>query len=421
MGSDLNRRTALGLAGAALSGAGLAAPDPAAAQAQAGGYLAPVVELLRSADALAEQIGYPPPELRGEYHRFVLMMLAGGYDNTFGMHVDQPLWVPYGGVLFPWAAANPDDIYLKAAIDGRGTYRLSGVKGTETLATLMMLRGGTTTGQAPGPSLGEIDMTQVETDKDRRFSLTLSAERPPGVPEKAWRRLDPLTTSILARGVITHPGQTDSIWCWERLDRPPASNLLTPEGLASDASHLATGVPAFIAFNLKTMKKFHDAGAVNGFVAERFSEQGGMPSQMYYHSLFEIAPDEALVIESALPEKVRYWGVQLFDQLYNTIDFYFHQSSLNDHQVRLDADGKARLVLSLTDPGVPNWLDPGGLKAGGMMWRWHTASSFPLPTVTKVKLAELRRRLPPTPVVTPAERRAAISERAVFYQSRRRW
>ncbi len=49
--------------------------------------------------------------------------------------------------------------------------------------------------------------------------------------------------------------------------------------------------------------------------------------------------------------------------------FSFVPSSHNpggsdEHQAVLDADGKFRAVLALTDPVVPNWLDPVGNTRG---------------------------------------------------------
>jgi hypothetical protein len=85
---------------------------------------------------------------------------------------------------------------------------------------------------------------------------------------------------------------------------------------------------------------------------------------------------------------------------------------VNGHQVRLDADGKVRLVLSRADPGVPNWLDPVDNPAGLAQWRWYLTGGMPTPVVHKVPFAELRSHLPAdTPVVTPAERQAAIAAR----------
>jgi hypothetical protein len=89
---------------------------------------------------------------------------------------------------------------------------------------------------------------------------------------------------------------------------------------------------------------------------------------------------------------------------------------------RLSSDGMFRGIIALDDPGVPNWLDPAGYTEGGIYGRWYDCSSEPVPTITRVKLADLRDHLPPdTPVVTPAERADELRRRVRACQRRRRW
>ncbi len=89
---------------------------------------------------------------------------------------------------------------------------------------------------------------------------------------------------------------------------------------------------------------------------------------------------------------------------------------------RLSSDGRFRAVIALTDPRVPNGLDPAGYTEGGIYGRWYDCSAEPTPTIRRVKLAELRDHLPEdTPHVTPAERREEIARRVRACQRRRRW
>jgi hypothetical protein len=144
--------------------------------------------------------------------------------------------------------------------------------------------------------------------------------------------------------------------------------------------------------------------------------------QHYYQGLFRLEPGQALILETDLPETVRYWNVQLSDPLWNSIDWLNHQSSLNGRQVQIDSDGKFRAVIALDDPHVPNWLDPGGWHEGSMMLRWTEASSGPAPTLISVSVGELRDHLPAdTPFVTPVERDIAVRARRRGVQLRRRW
>ena len=100
----------------------------------------------------------------------------------------------------------------------------------------------------------------------------------------------------------------------------------------------------------------------------------------------------------------------------------YRQSSLNGHQARLDQDGRFRAVISLTDPGVPNWLDPAGYTQGMLMGRWYAADSHSMPTLKRVPLAKVRDHLPAaTPWMAPEERSTQLRERRIGGQLRRRW
>src|SRR5262249_34118543 len=73
------------------------------------------------------------------------------------------------------------------------------------------------------------------------------------------------------------------------------------------------------------------------------------------------------------------------------------------------------------DPGVENWLDTAGYSTGVIFARWLDADSYPLPTLTKVRLADLGQYLPSdTAVVTAEERDAALRARRTAAQRRRR-
>lgn len=388
--------------------------------AGAGEFRSAINDLLKSADDLAAQIGYPDASLMHEYHRHLLMLWAQAYVQVFATRIEAPDFVPHTGALFPWGVPNHDTVYGFAPLDSGGLYRVSGVKGTETIASLMFRRGGANTGEMHGATLGEIDMTKVNADAQGRFSLLLHNERPAGYSDE-WHAIPRNTTSLVARHVTAEAWQKDGVWALERLDRTPAAAGYSPQETARGTATMISFVLRQTEFLMKIVKGLHDRGAVNEFVPEKWTGAGGIAAQMYYQTLFSIEEDEALILETTLPQSVTYWSAQLVDPLYRGIDFVFRQSALNGKQVHVDADGRIRLVLSLVDPGVQNWLDPAGWRRGGIMWRWM-ANSHPMPTTKRVKLAELRRNLPDdTPRMNSAERSASLSARAVQYQSRRRW
>ena len=114
--------------------------------------------------------------------------------------------------------------------------------------------------------------------------------------------------------------------------------------------------------------------------------------------------------------------MQLNDELWNAVEFIYRQSSLNGHQAALDSDGRFRAVISLEDPGVPNWLDPVGTLQGMIIGRWYQADRLPIPTLKTVPVAQLRHHLPPdTPAVSAAQRAQQLGKRRIGAQLRRRW
>lgn len=59
---------------------------------------------------------------------------------------------------------------------------------------------------------------------------------------------------------------------------------------------------------------------------------GGVPKQFYYEGAYEIGPDEALILEAKVPEGCAYWSTILTNNLFETTDWYNHQSSLDGTQ-----------------------------------------------------------------------------------------
>ena len=76
------------------------------------------------------------------------------------------------------------------------------------------------------------------------------------------------------------------------------------------------------------------------------------------------------------------------------------------------ADGKIRLVLAHSDPGVPNWLDVGSHRDGLLTYRWFWPKSDPTLSARVVPQATLAGALPEdTPAVSADDRRAELRAR----------
>ncbi len=88
----------------------------------------------------------------------------------------------------------------------------------------------------------------------------------------------------------------------------------------------------------------------------------------YTMAPYAIAPDEALVLTGRLPA-CRFANVMLWNRYLQSYDYVNRRISLNRRQMRLEPDGRYRIVIAHRDPGVPNWLDTEGRTTGQIYWR----------------------------------------------------
>ena len=360
---------------------------------------------------------------RQELYQMMLSALAGGHFGLVSNDPDYPEFVPMLSSALNFAAPVPDFVYTYAPIRGEGSYRIAGHRGTSLFAFVTVSETYFTRTDKPKPGLANYDVDALTIGADGRFEVLLSAAKP-----KHWRSdwwyMDPKATNLGVRHAqYDWENEVDPRMSIERLDVPAARPKPTAAEIAERMEEIAQWMEFSIQHWLIHLDASRKKGTVNRFEVTDYSGfTGNSWPQVYLETLFEIAEDEALVIETEIPETVRYWSFMLADELFATIDWANRQSSLNGHQARLDADGRFRAVLSVRDPGVLNWLDTGGYLRGVIQNRWNQASSAPCPSMKRIKLADVRNHLPQdTPVVSPAEREQSLRRRRAGAQMRRKW
>jgi Protein of unknown function (DUF1214) len=361
------------------------------------------------------------PQLTAEAHRLFYMALASGWFTAFS-DPDFPDFVPAVNTHLNAVGTNPDFIYGAASIDGNGTYLMSGERGDGLFLMLDIVAGGLGVMEQLGPSLGTLDFDTLILDDDGHFEVMLSTEQPSGWAGN-WHRLDPAARSLSLRQASYNWGQgREARIAIERVDKTHAPRRWSDGEIAERLGALA-GYPKRLAgMALGFIKAQRDKGLWNALEHDDWAGRGGVQGQHYYQGLFRLEPGQVLLVETDLPETVRYWNIQLSDMMWNSIDWMNRQSSLNGGQARLDDDGKFRAVIAPDDPGVLNWLDTGGNTEGAIMLRWTGASSGPEPILSVVDSADLKSRLPAgTPFVSKAEREEQLRARRRSVQWRRRW
>ncbi len=361
------------------------------------------------------------PQAGAEAERLFWMALASGWFTAFA-DPDFPDFVPAVNTHIHCVGTNPDFIYASASIDGAGSYVLSGTRGAGLFLLLDIAAGGLGVMDTLGRSLGLLDFDRLNLDGQGRFSLLLSAERPADWTGD-WRQLDPAARSLTLRQANYDWGAgNEARIAIERTDKAHSPRRRSAADIAERLAALAAYPKRLAGMALGFMAGQRAKNLWNRLEHDDWAGQGGVQGQHYYQGLFKLEPGKALVLETELPDTVRYWNVQLSDMLWNSVDWMNRQSSLNGGQARIDSDGRFRAVIALEDPGVPNWLDPGGNCEGAIMLRWTEASSGPVPVLRLVDLADLRSELPPdTPSVSPDEREGQLRARRRSVQWRRRW
>ena len=379
------------------------------------------LDMLAPAGKLVERSWEAESETnRADLYRQLMMNLALGYFVYFQADPDHPEFAPFLNSIF-LLQPNPDDTYYYAPVSGEGAYRLSGDRGSVRLLTLTIGRRMIGMVEEPAGQLGEYDIGRMVED-DGQFDLLLSAERPDGY-EGLWLEMDRRCEFLLVRQRSYDWGaERDARLAIQRIDPvPPKPRMGVVE--TDRAMRQAIAFAERLSRQwLDHVNRIKDKYPPNIFHFTGFTEFGGVKAQVYWEAIYDFAEDEALILESDLPDEARYWNVQLNDSIWNTIEYVYRQSSLNGAQAKIDGDGKFRAVIAASDPGVANWLDTQGRTLGTVVGRWYQCSSHPEPVLKKVKLADLAAHLPAdTSRVSAEERRLALLERSRGAQIRRRW
>lgn len=110
----------------------------------------------------------------------------------------------------------------------------------------------------------------------------------------------------------------------------------------------------------------------------------GDPNQIFRHGTYDLADDEALVIEFVPPECF-YWNFQVDNRWMESLDYRWLPVTVNKHSASYDPDGSVTIVVSATDPGFGNWMTTHGHSFGAIGLRWNQAEQDVEPTVRVVK------------------------------------
>jgi hypothetical protein len=313
-----------------------------------------------------------------EAYRYVFQVLSAASELFVEATPDRPRFASIASPARKMQGDNPDAIYHFARIQGDLAYRVFG-RIKEEVYTSYTIHGAAADGGMAGALLGDVNDRDFEVAGDGTYSLILSATEQPG----NWIRLDPAAHCIVVRSYY----QTE----------PPAQinpeisvvigiETIDPAGptAALDDATMAARLGEGVAFLRQATLGQGIFGApspvlfvsnVPNTVAMPFSfRDSGLPVPgaadiVYSMGRWDLGPDEAMVMTGTLPP-CEFVNVMLWNKHMQTLDYRTRQTSLNQAQITLEADGSFRIVIAHSDPGVPNWLDTEGHPRGSIFWRF---------------------------------------------------
>lgn len=359
------------------------------------------------------------PEVAAEASQYLLMTLGAAYTLASRADPDYPEFLPWFNHVYPYGGTNPDATYYYCAIKDSGSYRISGYRNSVNWIDLMIGADYWGFADRPGPSISNRELDEFDINADGSFEILLSAARPDGHSGN-WMILEPTANYLMVRQFASDPGEVDARMAIERLDPVPPQRLW-------DAAQTTRRIDEIIRHLRNSSKGWPSfPGRVKDYVnrlwAASYGRSGEAFGQLYHQGLYKIGLDEALVIEFKVPQKCRYWNIQLADRFWRTLEFINRRTTLNNSQDRSDSDGITRLVVAHRDPGVANWLDACGVTEGDIVMRWLQVDVQPEPLLKLVSLAELSKHLPAdTRYVTSEERARDLQAWRVAKQLRRSW
>jgi Protein of unknown function (DUF1214) len=352
------------------------------------------------------------PIARAQIARYMLRVLRGMFLSAIETDdADYPVLVRLFDPQLPYGNSNPDCTYFHATISPRHTYRIHGTRGSARIVEVQTMDGHFLAGPNHR-SMGTLP--DLKADANGALEIILSVTPQPG----NWVKLESTTTWLYLRQYFYDwNNETPADLIIERVGATYPPPVISTAELNRRVDNLIGWIPTWYRHLESRVEGYYQSPADScTFVLST----AGMDGLHYGKGHFTLAEGQAAIMEFRPPE-CRYWSFQIMNNFWESQDYDVRQTSLNGFQAQLDPDGVLRAVISVTDPGVPNWLDPVGHSTGTICGRVLYPASPPVTILRVVELKNLRRELhAATPTTTPATRSETLHSRMLGARRRYR-
>jgi hypothetical protein len=312
-----------------------------------------------------------------------------------------------------WGIDNPDSIYRVIPISGDERYEIHGRVGqhrmTENYFTLWDANMGT---------VAVLNGRTMSVDSDGSFTITVDSDPAGGRPNHV--QTSPEAHEFYIRDVLLDWGLDDPNHIEvQRLGGPPATPART---LDEQAEATAAMMAYFADFTGKLSHGVYKMPANHFNLAWSADKVGAMRNQVYVMGRFDLAPDEAFVVDLN-DGGAEYFTVPLSNIWGTTLNLVDRTGSLNKAQSVANEDGSYTYVISPVDPGVANWIDSDGLREAILTLRMaEFGAAGPREDLGArgrvVKLDRLDAEVPHLPRVSEQQRAAELAQRREAYLRR---
>ena len=355
------------------------------------------------------------PHSRDDAYLFLLNLESA--QTRFNQRYNNPEFPRYywrGGIDNNWGFSNPDEQVLSARISDRYAYQITGRLGTAKDVVFTSYKGERTERIA-----GEQLARKAIKVRRGNIDIVVSREKLKG---RNWLPMQKGATHLEIRQLFTDWGeQRSGVFRIRRIDLDNAQSSVamyppvSPEHNSERAtleyiSDLEVKMLDELEYWLGVSSRF--AWIPENYVAQARPSPTKITRRWLSPGRYKLSEDQAMIITFDKPSGASYMGWSLYNIWGMALDYITRQTSLNNSQLRQDNDGRYRVVLSVKDPQLPNWLDISNYPDGYIMWRTDGVNQPEQPLVRVVDFASLRRHLPiETAVTLPEQRISTIEER----------
>ena len=303
---------------------------------------------------------------RVEGYRVLTRILALAAELTVDVDPDVPRLFAMSTRMRQVGGPNPDGEYDLCAITPGRAYRLRGDRASVTYLGFQVMAG---VGLTPRRQAAYVGDHELRLDAEGRFELTLATEDPADGTQ--WVPVPEDASAIVVRQYVAdRAAERLATYDVELIGEPGPAPVLDDAAMAEQLTALGWTAVKLMTLHRSVMPELLERP--NTLVTAQAAQLGSentTPDNLYMLGTFDLADGQVLQLD-VTPPSSRYWSVTLENVWHECLEPFRRRSSATHAHLAPRPDGTVRLVVSGTDPGVPNWLDTGGRRRGFVTLRW---------------------------------------------------